>query len=256
MWGEAVDYEGSIQFEQLYRNLEYHAERRTWYDAEAVCSARGGLLATRNETYPFDSDAWIAGPIKNSSITTDLCPFVSSTGYSFGDCKALRSFVCNISIIAAPLSNSPTSPAVVAVSILLVIIAVLVVLFLVLWLKRRKRKDKKELEVSYPQIEKTNGALPHDKSKENGTKTETTENTYNHTTSSKPVTNNSNNQNLYDHCTKVPEDTYDHTETTNNGKGKQAADYGCVDLDDDQYKPIDRTTGSKNGTTKSNYNDM
>lgn len=35
-----------------------------------MCSARGGLLATRNETYPFDSDAWIAGPIKNSSITT------------------------------------------------------------------------------------------------------------------------------------------------------------------------------------------
>ncbi|XP_071155038.1 macrophage mannose receptor 1-like isoform X2 [Mytilus edulis] len=271
-----------MKAEQLYRNLEYHAERRTWYDAEAVCSARGGLLATRNETYPFDSDAWIAGPIKNSSITTavpttmpttksrtdsdelddyvigsnDLCPFVSSTGYSFGDCKALRSFVCNISIIAAPLSNSPTSPAVVAVSILLVIIAILVVLFLVLWLKRRKRKDKKELEVSYPQIEKTNGTLPHDKSKENGTKIETTENMYNHTSSSKPVTNNSNNQNLYDHCTKVPEDTYDHTETTNNGTGKQAADYGSVDLDDDQYKSIDRSTGSQDGTTKSNYNDM
>ncbi|XP_052063810.1 macrophage mannose receptor 1-like isoform X2 [Mytilus californianus] len=271
-----------MKAEQLYGNLEYHAEKRTWYDAEAVCSANRGLLATRNETFPYDSNAWIAGIIKNNSFTTaapttvpttkrrtdsdelddyvigsyDLCPFVSTTGYSFGDCKVTRSFVCNISIIAAPLSNSPTSPAVVAVSILLVIIAILVVLFLVLWLRRKKRKDDKEIEVSCPTIEKTNGALPHDYSKENGSKTDSTENTYNHTTSSKPVTNNSSNQNLYDHCTNVPEDTYDHTETTNNGSGKQAADYGCVDLDDDQYKSIDRTTGSQNGTTKSNYNDV
>ncbi|CAG2209214.1 CD206 [Mytilus edulis] len=230
-----------MKAEQLYRNLEYHAERRTWYDAEAVCSARGGLLATRNETYPFDSDAWIAGPIKNSSITTAV-PTTMPTTKSRTDSDELDDYVIGSYVVA--------------VSILLVIIAILVVLFLVLWLKRRKRKDKKELEVSYPQIEKTNGTLPHDKSKENGTKIETTENMYSHTTSSKPVTNNSNNQNLYDHCTKVPEDTYDHTETTNNGTGKQAADYGCVDLDDDQYKSIDRTTGSKDGTTKSNYNDM
>ncbi|CAC5363725.1 MRC [Mytilus coruscus] len=233
-----------MKAEQLYGNLEYHSEKRTWYDAEAVCSANGGLLATRNETFPYDSNAWIAGIIKNNSFTTDLCPFVSTTGYSFGDCKVTRSFVCNISII------------VVAVSILLVIIAILVVLFLVLWLRRKKRKDDKEIEVSCPKIEKTNGALPHDYSKENGSKSDPTENTYNHTTSSKPVTNNSSNQNLYDHCTNVPEDTYDHTETTNNGTGKQAADYGCVDLDDDQYKSIDRTTGSQNGTTKPNYNDV